>query len=107
MFCLKPFDDKSVHPYLAFMGISAFATAKTTISNGNFDRFFKSKIMQIDYVHGGNSSTESFKIFGIKNDGLWGGRVKVLNDPYNLGLYASILLGMPGWPKQGALYVCG
>lgn len=73
---------------LAFMSVSALATAQATKSNGNFDGYFENKTMRIDYIHGGNSSTESFKIFGIKNDGLWGGRVKVMNDPYNLGLYA-------------------
>lgn len=73
---------------LLFSIISTLTTAQSNISNSVFDKYFENKTMRVDYIHGGNSVSESFKIFGIKNGGEWGGRVKVMNDPYNLGLYA-------------------
>ena len=73
---------------LLFCVISTLTTAQSNKSNSIFDRYFENQTMRVDYIHGGNSVSEGFKIFGIKNDGEWGGRVKVLNDPYNLGLYA-------------------
>lgn len=73
---------------LLFSVISTLTTAQSTKSNSVFDRYFENKTMRVDYIHGGNSFSEDFKIFGIKHDGEWGGRVRVMDDPYNLGLYA-------------------
>ena len=76
---------KRLTQFLLFSVISTLTTAQSTKSNSVFDKYFENKTMRVDYIHGGNSFSEDFKIFGIKNDGEWGGRVRVMDDPYILG----------------------
>ncbi len=65
------------------------AKAQSPVKMGvAFSTYFEDKTMRVDYLHSGTSQTESFTLYGIKNEGPWGGRVSVLNDPYQLGLYA-------------------
>jgi len=73
---------------LIYSLISVIVFAQPNTVSVDFEKYFEDKTMRVDYLHGGNSQSESFKIFAIKHDGVWGGRVKVMNDPYNLGLYA-------------------
>lgn len=79
---------KKITPLLLFSVISTLTIAQSNKGNSIFDKYFVNKTMRVDYIHGGNAVSEDFKVFGIKNDGEWGGRVRVMNDPYNLGLYA-------------------
>ncbi|WP_173073658.1 M64 family metallopeptidase [Tenuifilum thalassicum] len=71
---------------ILFVAFSAYS--QTDDGKIDFDKYFQNKTMRVDYLHSGTWNTETFSLFGVKNDGEWGGRVEVLNDPYNLGLYA-------------------
>ena len=53
----------------------------------DFEKHFLDKTLRINLVHTGDSSTESFKLDKIYDDGLWYGRTKNMVNPYRLGTY--------------------
>ncbi len=53
----------------------------------NFEEYFDSKTMRVDYFHTGNFEEEHFAIDRILNDGVWAGSKTILTDQLNLGLY--------------------
>lgn len=53
----------------------------------NFDEYFESNTMRVDYFHTGNAEVEYFAIDRILNDGEWAGSKTILTDQLNLGLY--------------------
>jgi len=53
----------------------------------NFEDYFETKTMRVDYFHSGNAEEEHFSIDRVLNDGEWAGSQKYLFDNLNLGLY--------------------
>ena len=52
-----------------------------------FEKHFTDKTLRINLVHTGDSSSESFKLDKVYDDGLWYGRTKNMVNPYRLGAY--------------------
>lgn len=53
----------------------------------DFEKHFIDKTLRINLVHVGDSSSETFKLDKIYDDGLWYGRTKNMINPYRLGAY--------------------
>ncbi|HBI80625.1 MAG TPA: hypothetical protein DDY04_01410, partial [Bacteroidales bacterium] len=48
---------------LIFSLISVIVFAQPNTVSVDFEKYFEDKTMRVDYLHGGNSQSESFKIF--------------------------------------------
>jgi len=66
--------------------IALFVSCNRSEKNG-FEKHFTDKTLRINLIHTGDSSTESFKLDKIYDDGLWYGRTKNMVNPYRLGAY--------------------
>jgi hypothetical protein len=61
---------------------------RTSVSTVDFDRFFTTETMRVDYFHtGGPKSGETFALDRVVNDGEWAGSRTQLVDRTNLGTY--------------------
>ena len=66
--------------------ITLFVSCNRSEKN-DFEKHFTDKTLRINLIHTGDSSTESFKLDKIYDDGLWYGRTKNMVNPYRLGAY--------------------
>jgi hypothetical protein len=71
--------------FLAFiLGLSVQAQK---VADVNYQKYFTSETMRVDYFHTGTATEEHFSIDRILNDGQWAGSQTVLVDELNRGLY--------------------
>jgi len=53
----------------------------------DFDRYFWDKTLRVDYIHVGDSRTESVTIDRVYEQGIWAGSRRNLIDPFDIGRY--------------------
>jgi len=68
------------------LGISILLQAQK-VANVDYDKYFTSATMRVDYFHTGTASEEHFSLDRVLNDGAWPGSRIVLLDELNRGLY--------------------
>ena len=68
------------------LGISILLQAQK-VANVDYDKYFTSATMRVDYFHTGTASEEHFSLDRVLNDGAWPGSRVVLLDELNRGLY--------------------
>ena len=56
-------------------------------ANSNYNKYFTSQTMRVDYFHTGTATEEHFSLDRVLNDGLWAGSQAILLDELNRGLY--------------------
>lgn len=59
-------------------------------ASAQFDTYFESKTLRIDYVHSGDDSTEFYAIDELREESLWGGSKTNLVDTFNYGNYKFV-----------------
>lgn len=59
-------------------------------SYAQFDNYFESKTLRLDYIHSGNDSTEFYAIDELREESLWGGSKTNLIDTFNYGNYKFV-----------------
>jgi len=68
------------------LGISILLQAQR-VANVDYDKYFTTATMRVDYFHTGTASEEHFSLDRVLNDGAWPGSRLVLLDELNRGLY--------------------
>ena len=68
------------------LGISILLQAQK-VANVDYDKYFTSETMRVDYFHTGTATEEHFSLDRVLNDGAWPGSRVVLLDELNRGLY--------------------
>ncbi len=61
-------------------------------SQENFEKYFTSKQLRVDYFHSGNNETEFYSIDELKSEPFWGGSKNKLIDTFQYGKYLIAVL---------------
>ncbi len=71
---------------MAFSIIAIFFVGNLS-AQVNFDEYFLPKTLRLDYIHAGNSTSESINLEQLKEEPFWSGNPKNLLDPFGYGGY--------------------
>jgi hypothetical protein len=68
------------------------AISSTLFAQVDFDKYFESKTLRIDYYHTGTRDTELYSIDELRSEPYWGGSKVNLIDKFNFGKYKILVL---------------
>ena len=72
---------------IQFLLVGLILFCNNIFSQVDYDKYFTSKSLRIDYCHAGNANTETIYLGQIREEPFWGGSKKNLIDTFDLGTY--------------------
>ena len=84
---------KTVYVFLVFMALTGVITPSDAMAqsanndSGNFDQYFLSETLRVDYLLAGDHSSEIVYFVQMKQEPSWGGPRKNIIDPFGYGTY--------------------